>query len=169
MIQMKSKTWLDVRGVAKAVQQATVAPMAKVAITISNEAKKSMKSGRSSKGRNTKGQFQSAQRGDAGAYYNSFLRRYVTASDAGDPPNAQTGNLKKGIRAARTIRGYVIGPRREAFYGRFLEFGTPNMKARPFMRPALMKAVPKFPSFFKNLTIANTPEGARLNASKRPL
>lgn len=52
-----------------------------------------------------------------------------------------TGNLKKSIRTReRREEGgwmrYAIEVRRRAFYGRFLEFGTSKMAAKPFLRPA---------------------------------
>ena len=54
----------------------------------------------------------------------------------------QPGFLKNSIRIAR-LRGsessaaVSIGPRREAFYGMFQEFGTRFQPARPWLRPAL--------------------------------
>lgn len=53
----------------------------------------------------------------------------------------RTGNLKKslythdhGVIGDRILFSVDLRPR--AFYGRFLEFGTSKMAARPFMRPA---------------------------------
>jgi len=64
---------------------------------------------------------------------------------------AQPGNLKKNIivkrlpPAERTVtEQFIVGVRhgsgkvpKDAFYWRFVEFGTVKMPARPFLRPAL--------------------------------
>ena len=64
---------------------------------------------------------------------------------------AQPGNLKKNIivkrlpPAERTVtEEHIVTVRhgsgkvpKDAFYGRFVEFGTAKMAARPFLRPAL--------------------------------
>lgn len=60
----------------------------------------------------------------------------------------KTGTLKKSIkirsnRVANGIISFKIGPTNDkkkgtdVFYGRFIEFGTSKMAAKPFMRPAL--------------------------------
>lgn len=52
-----------------------------------------------------------------------------------------TGRLKKSITQRVTVQSAVgealIGYRKEAFYGRFVELGTSKMAAQPFLRPAL--------------------------------
>lgn len=59
-----------------------------------------------------------------------------------------TGTLKKSIkvrnnRSGKGIISFKIGPTSDKkrgtdiFYGRFVEFGTSKMAAKPFMRPAL--------------------------------
>lgn len=45
--------------------------------------------------------------------------------------------IKKGSTSTVT---YGIGARGYAFYGKFLEFGTKYIRARPFLRPALDSA-----------------------------
>lgn len=50
-----------------------------------------------------------------------------------------TGRLKAAIETSRTVNGLTgnVGlSSREAFYWRFVEFGTKHMAARPFFRPA---------------------------------
>lgn len=49
------------------------------------------------------------------------------------------------IETELTTDGFVskIGPSRRSFYGRFQEFGTPFMAARPFLRPALDEDGPR--------------------------
>lgn len=53
----------------------------------------------------------------------------------------RTGNLKRSIRTRerREENGWMrfaVEVRRRAFYGRFLEYGTSKMTAKPFIRPA---------------------------------
>lgn len=61
----------------------------------------------------------------------------------------RTGTLHKSIAAVRRRRGVPagsivieIGARGDGFYGSFLEFGTRNQPARPWLRPAFDVAVP---------------------------
>jgi len=53
------------------------------------------------------------------------------------------GVIKRKAKKGQII--FSISPRKggksHAFYGRFLELGTSNMIARPFLRPALEKSV----------------------------
>jgi len=57
----------------------------------------------------------------------------------------RSGTLRKSIQksatAPRGSNGFTaeakVGVTGEGFYGRFLEFGTSKMPARPFMRPAV--------------------------------
>ena len=62
----------------------------------------------------------------------------------------KSGRLKKsiGITKRKSRVGEVrfsVSPRKggknNAFYGRFIEFGTSKMQAKPFLRPALEKSV----------------------------
>jgi len=90
-------------------------------------------------------------RKDANIYYHSFLRRWVQGSKPGEPPRAQTSGLIQSIRhevdmASLSVR---IGP--SVKYGKFLEFGTRKMAARPFMRPALKQATDKLINLFERL------------------
>lgn len=67
------------------------------------------------------------------------------ASAPGDPPATDTGRLRSSIttdlhdlvRLSATVGTDVA-------YGRYLEFGTVNMAARPWLRPAYEKHVPEF-------------------------
>jgi len=67
---------------------------------------------------------------------------------ARDKVPVDTGTLKKSIkirnnRSEKGIISFKIGPTSDkkkgtdVFYGRFVEFGTSKMAAKPFMRPAL--------------------------------
>jgi HK97 gp10 family phage protein len=67
------------------------------------------------------------------------------ASAPGDPPATDTGRLRASIRtdlSELTRLSATVGT--EVAYGRFLEFGTANMAARPWLRPAYEKHVPDF-------------------------
>lgn len=159
----KMKTWLDVPEVVKAIDQAAVRdPLKRAARIVEREAKRSMRTG---------GVAAEAIEGEkaAGAYwYGEPLMRWVTASPVGQPPHSQTRNLVNSISIAKTERGtYLVGPTTSAFYGRTHEFGLLGFK-RPFMRPALAKTQRKFPYLFRNLPLAETRAGRRLNASRRP-
>lgn len=57
----------------------------------------------------------------------------------------RTGTLKKSIEVSgvRTKDGFkhvAVGPGKEGYYGKFLEFGTVKMKAKPFMAPGYEKS-----------------------------
>lgn len=62
-------------------------------------------------------------------------------SDFGVP--VKTGNLQRSIKkeimsaAIGHVRGRVYQDGSVAPYGKYMEFGTSNIQARPFMRPAL--------------------------------
>ena len=71
-----------------------------------------------------------------------------------------TGSLQKSIRLERLARqrgkiyytgiragGYIINPKTGRFvdYARFQEYGTSKSRPRPYMRPALRRAMRKLP------------------------
>ena len=59
-----------------------------------------------------------------------------TASAAGESPNTDTGNLVSKIAVENPRRGTsFVGTSVE--YGKYLEFGTSKMAARPWLRPAM--------------------------------
>lgn len=65
----------------------------------------------------------------------------------------QYGNTRDNVRKGRVGASYVVGgdksnPGGDTFYWRFLEFGTEDVSARPFMRPALSQNVEKTISEF---------------------
>mgnify|MGYP000290637610 CR=1 FL=1 len=55
-----------------------------------------------------------------------------------------TGTLRRSITSVISNGGLTgtVGP--SVFYGKFIEFGTRRMGARPFMRPAAHAVLPKF-------------------------
>ncbi|MEC0664484.1 HK97 gp10 family phage protein [Priestia flexa] len=52
----------------------------------------------------------------------------------------RTGNLAENIIVSKVVQGYIdIGPDfKNAFYARFLEYGTSTMDAQPFIEPAFL-------------------------------
>ena len=56
----------------------------------------------------------------------------------------RTGTLRRSIASVFSNGGLTgkVGP--SVFYGRFIEFGTRRMGARPFMRPAAEAVLPRF-------------------------
>lgn len=66
----------------------------------------------------------------------------VVAEEAAQrAPRGRTGKLARSmttkVKKITPTRATVLaGPSSEGFYGRFLEFGTSYIKARPFLRPA---------------------------------
>jgi len=142
-ITIKVSSDVDVGGVSLAVRQAADPRLQAVAFEVEREAKQSMQRG----GR--------AVSGGSGAR----TRR----SSPGQPPFVQTGNLRRNIKTEKSEVGtYLVGPTKAAPYGATLEF----LKNRPFMRPALERIRARFASFFKNLPIARTREGRKLNSRK---
>ena len=54
-----------------------------------------------------------------------------------------TGNLKENIEVSdmktKNSSEYVeVGPNKDAFYAKFIEFGTIKQKAKPFIEPAFL-------------------------------
>jgi HK97 gp10 family phage protein len=72
------------------------------------------------------------------------------ASKPGEPPRKRTGNLQNSIKTeVLTMVQVLVGP--TVYYGKFLEFGTRKMAARPFMRPALKETQKSFSKLFRRL------------------
>lgn len=83
-------------------------------------------------------------------FYADPKNEWVRASKGGEPPLNQTDGLRESIQTEK-IAGfvYIVGP--AAPYGKYLEFGTKNMRPRPFMRPALKRVIKKMPQLFRRL------------------
>lgn len=60
-----------------------------------------------------------------------------TASKEGDAPNTDTGALVSSIQVDATAKYVFVGSSLK--YAAWLEFGTRNMSARPWLNPALEK------------------------------
>ena len=83
----------------------------------------------------------------------TYRRGNIThrASAPGEPPATDTGFLVSQIFAkvdADKLGGQVES---RAPYSRFLEFGTVNMEARPFLFPALEMSKPRIRAIFGRL------------------
>ncbi|MDP9192298.1 MAG: HK97 gp10 family phage protein [Acidobacteriota bacterium] len=65
-----------------------------------------------------------------------------------------TGRLKKAITQRVTVQSSIgealVGYRKEAFYGGFVELGTSKMAAQPFLRPALDENTDEIEKTFVN-------------------
>ena len=76
-------------------------------------------------------------------------RPFPPKSEPGEPPRQRTGELKQSIKVldVTEAKTYVLGIFGTTIdYGRWLELGSTEMAARPFLRPALdltIKEVPK--------------------------
>ena len=71
-----------------------------------------------------------------------MLGRY--RSKPGDPPLRQRSILIGSLRSwKKAVCSYGIGTAKEAYYARYLEFGTRHMAARPFLRRALYEVARK--------------------------
>jgi len=75
-------------------------------------------------------------------YQKSSPERTHRASAAGEAPATDTGRLANSIVA--NIDGKTAEVIADTEYAAWLEFGTQNMEARPFMVPAMEKERPKF-------------------------
>lgn len=78
-------------------------------------------------------------------------RRTHTASADGQPPASDTGFLVSNITKNIKMSGHEVEVESKANYSKFLEFGTQNMRARPFMFPALEKNKPRIRRLLKTV------------------
>ncbi|MFP4323771.1 MAG: hypothetical protein ACLFTK_15055 [Anaerolineales bacterium] len=87
-----------------------------------------------------------------------------TPAAPGDPPAIDTGALAASIRLEPTPQGYRVGT--PLIYGAWLEFGTREMAARPWLRPALeavraeARSLVTWPSFEMRLASLEEPHDA---------
>ena len=165
MIKAKASSWMDVKGVLNAVKQAQVKPMFQAGLLVERDAKESLSIGAGRKIYVTGYTRKSGEKGKK----RRRKKIIFEPSKAPDPPHVRTGNLRASIATAPTKHdSVVVGPMSPpAPYGQHLEFGTRNMAARPFMRPALMRTRKKFAGLWKNLKLAMTKDGRRLNRRKK--
>lgn len=81
----------------------------------------------------------------------SFSTTAPDPSAPGEPPAVQTGRLKNSVKHYQMARGRwaVEQDGKIAPYGIHLEFGTAKMRARPFFRAAIYRAVKRLPKLMK--------------------
>lgn len=85
-----------------------------------------------------------AQGAKSGVVYEKYNpRRTHRASAAGEPPASDTGYLVNNIAVDVDNDGLGASVESRAEYSSYLEFGTENLAARPFMQPALEENKPK--------------------------
>jgi HK97 gp10 family phage protein len=72
-----------------------------------------------------------------------------TASEAGSPPNADTGKLMANITIEKDAKSVTVGSRKGAPHGFWLEFGTSRVDPRPWLQPAFDKMMKTFESLVK--------------------
>lgn len=172
MFELRISTHLDTKEVLEKVQKASIEAKHKCALLVEAEAKKLL----------SKGGSKLQQQSGMGA----GLKKIYIPSPPGEPPRLKSGNLRNSIATARTEKDtYVVGPSKTAFYGQIHEFGrvikvTPRMRMwlglnlgiwlkketgtihippRPFMKPALLKVMSRFPEQFRNLPIGGAAGG----------
>jgi HK97 gp10 family phage protein len=89
--------------------------------------------------------------GKSGKVYEKYNpRRTHRSSGEGQAPASDTGFLASNIVLSKiNDQDMSIEVESRAEYSEFLEFGTQNMKARPFMFPALEENKPKIRRMFK--------------------
>lgn len=75
--------------------------------------------------------------------------RVVMASNPGEPPNADLGNLMNSIDVVQGAGNYEQYITVGAEYGYTLEFGLPDGSVRPFMYPMMLELKPRLPEFFR--------------------
>lgn len=73
-------------------------------------------------------------------YSASGKKRVVLASKPGDPPNTDTGRLVQSIKFDFQDGGLTGRVGTNLKYGAWLEFGTKNMEARPWLSTAVAMA-----------------------------
>ncbi len=78
-------------------------------------------------------------------------RRQHKASSSGEYPASDTGFLANNITSSTSSDGLSGEVKSQAEYSTFLEFGTSNMGARPFMQPSLEENRPKIKARLRKL------------------
>lgn len=86
--------------------------------------------------------------------------RYV--SKPGTAPNVDTGELLRSLRVDN--KGFYADVGTDVFYAPWLEFGTQNIEARPFLAPALKRR--RF-VWFKRLKEIAKEAGVKISRKKK--
>lgn len=89
-----------------------------------------------------------ARRAKAETRADVFKLAIVVQNEARRLAPVDTGRLRSSITVKRTPDGAVVGSNVE--YAPYVEYGTSRMAAQPYLRPAVLIAVGKFPSLVKS-------------------
>jgi len=76
-------------------------------------------------------------------------KRVVVASRPGEPPNTDTGRLVQSIKFDFKNSGLIGRVGTNLKYGAWLEFGTENTAARPWLAPAVLAASKEIAAIFE--------------------
>jgi HK97 gp10 family phage protein len=76
-------------------------------------------------------------------------KRTVNVSAPGDPPNTDTGRLVQSIQMNFLNDGLTGQVGTNLLYGKYLEFGTTKMRARPWLAPAVAQVTEDLKDIFK--------------------
>ncbi len=154
-VRMFPKVTVFGKDLQKALEEAAEAPLHEAAKLVRDEAKESIKDEPPQEIVKVQGTTPTG-----GRFVR--LRRRPVKSQPGGPPFSRTGNLRNNIVAIKNF----VGVTRAAFYGRFVEFGTRRAAARPFLRPALERMRPFIAPLLKDMNLAQTRAGRRMNRRK---
>ncbi len=77
-------------------------------------------------------------------------RQVREPSPSGKPPHRQKGQLVSGVGHEFEDEGLVGIVGTNVKHGKFTEFGTVNMAARPWLRPAFDRMVKNIDKFFRS-------------------
>jgi HK97 gp10 family phage protein len=101
------------------------------------------------------------QRGPkSGEVYQKYNpKRKHKASAPGQPPATDTGTLVNSIESKRD--GLVAVIWTEKAYGKFLEFGTRDIAARPWLTPAVEQNKARFPELLGKSVIESINEAVK--------
>lgn len=89
-----------------------------------------------------------------GAAIERIAKQFVSGpspSAPGHPPGLITGRLRGSIVSSVNKQLKQVTVRARARYGKWLESGTRFMKARPFLRPALVWSRARWKQWFKDV------------------
>jgi HK97 gp10 family phage protein len=82
-------------------------------------------------------------------YNRAGNKRNVLASHPGEPPNTDTGRLAQSIKFDFKNGGTIGRVGTNLAYGRYLEFGTRRISARPWLSAAVTEASKEIGQIFK--------------------
>ena len=100
-----------------------------------------------------------------------YKRRSIThqASAPGQAPASDTGFLVSNITSTaptNVMKNIEVNVISKAPYSKFLEFGTRNMEARPFLQPALEKNRRKIKQIFRATSYLKPPSAINIEGKE---